>query len=230
MSGRSILYLIPQMAERLLLCFRSTQKHLAAVLIAASGLLSACGESSAAPIVDLKEGDIIFQTSRSSQSTAIQQATHSPYTPVGIMFNQNNSWCVLEAIGPVKYTPFKNWLANGIGAHFTIKRLKDSQTLTPQTLEKLRLEGNRLVGKPYDPYFGWSDDKLYCSELVCKVYKKATEIEIGVPRTLGEFDLTRPKVKAKLEERYGDKVPLSERVVAPSTLFDSPLLTTVYAQ
>lgn len=198
-----------------------------AALIAASGLLSGCGASSAVSSVELKEGDIVFQTSKSSQSTAIQQATHSPYTHVGILFNQNQSWCVLEAIGPVKYTPLKKWLANGFGAHYTIKRLKDSQALTQQNLEKLRLEGARLVGKPYDPYFGWSDDKLYCSELVWKVYKKATGIEIGVPRTLGEFDLTPPKVKAKLAERYGNNVPLNERVVAPSTIFDSPLLTSV---
>ena len=61
------------------------------------------------------------------------------------------------------------------------------------------------------------------SELVWKIYKKAADIEIGVPRTLGEFDLTPPKVKAKLAERYGSNVPLSERVVAPSTIYDSPM-------
>jgi hypothetical protein len=196
----------------------------------AASLLSGCGESSAAPIVDLKEGDIIFQTSKSSQSTAIQLATHSPYTHVGILFNQDESWCVLEAIGPVKYTPLKKWLANGIGAHYTIKRPKDSQVLTQQSLLKLRIEGDRLVGRPYDPYFGWSDDKLYCSELVWKVYKKATGMDIGTPRTLGEFDLTPPKVKAKLAERYGDNIPLNERVVAPSTIFESQLLTTDSSQ
>lgn len=201
-----------------------------AALIAASGLLSGCGDSSAVSSVELKEGDIVFQTSKSSQSTAIQQATHSPYSHVGILFNQNESWCVLEAIGPVKYTPLKKWLANGIGTHYTIKRLKDSQALTKQSLEKLRLEGDRLVSKPYDPYFGWSDDKLYCSELVWKIYKNATGIEIGVPRTLREFDLTPPKVKAKLAERYGKNVPLNERVVAPSTIFESPLLTTIVSR
>lgn len=193
-------------------------------------LLSGCSEVAAIPAVELKEGDIIFQTSKSSQSTAIQQATHSPYTHVGILFNQNDSWCILEAIGPVKYTPLKKWPANGIGAHYTIKRLKDSQALTQQNPEKLRLEGDRLVGKPYDPYFGWSDDKLYCSELVWKVYKKAADIEIGVPRTLGEFDLTPPKVKAKLAERHRGDIPLNERVVAPSTIYDSTSLTTVCAR
>lgn len=218
------------MAEIDLHSFSSTQKHLVAALISASALLSGCGDSSDNSSVELKEGDIVFQTSKSSQSTAIQQATHSPYTHVGILFNQNESWCVLEAIGPVKYTPLKKWLANGIGAHFTIKRLKETRALTQQRLEKLRLEGDRLVGKPYDPYFGWSDDKLYCSELVWKVYKKATGIEIGVPRTLGEFDLTPRKVKAKLAQRYGNNIPLSERVVAPSTIFESPVLTTVCSQ
>jgi hypothetical protein len=215
------------MAKIPLRCFSSTQRLLLFASIAASSLLSGCGDSTAVSAVELKEGDIAFQTSKSSQSTAIQQATHSPYTHVGILFNQNDRWCVLEAVGPVKYTPLKNWLANGIGTHYTIKRLKDSQALTQQSLEKLRLEGDRLVGKPYDPYFGWSDDKLYCSELVWKVYKKAAGIEVGVPRTLGEFDLTPPKVKAKLAERYGNSVPLNERVVAPSTIFDSPELATV---
>lgn len=101
------------------------------------------------------------------------------------------------------------------------------QALTQEGLEKLRLEGERMLGKPYDPYFGWSDEKIYCSELVWKVYKKAVGIEVGLPRTLGEFDLTAPKVKAKLAERYGQTVPLNERVVAPSTIFDSPVLMTV---
>lgn len=101
------------------------------------------------------------------------------------------------------------------------------QALTQEGMEKLRLAGERLLGKPYDPYFGWSDEKIYCSELVWKVYKKAVGIEVGVPRTLGEFDLTAPKVKAKLAERYGTAVPLNERVVAPSTIFDSSILMTV---
>ena len=34
----------------------------------------------------IKEGDIIFQTSTSSQSKAIQLATHSKYSHVGIIF------------------------------------------------------------------------------------------------------------------------------------------------
>ena len=34
----------------------------------------------------LRDGDIIFHTSRSAQSLAIQRATHSPYSHVGVIF------------------------------------------------------------------------------------------------------------------------------------------------
>lgn len=193
----------------------------------ASCLLSGCSESSATPTAELKEGDIIFQSLNSSQSTAIQLATHSPYTHVGILFKKGSDWQVLEAIGPVKYTSLNEWVDSGVGAHYTIKRLKNAKTLSISSLERLRRAGVRFIGKPYDPYFGWSDEKIYCSELVWKVYKEAIGIEVGVPKRLGQFDLTPPKVKAKLAERYGNNVPLNEQVVAPSTIFDSPVLTTV---
>lgn len=35
---------------------------------------------------NFEEGDIIFQTSMSSQSQAIQLATHSPYSHMGVLF------------------------------------------------------------------------------------------------------------------------------------------------
>lgn len=230
MGGPSILKLAPKATEMPFLCMLSTQRLLLAASIAATRLLFQCCDATANPATGLKEGDIIFQTSKSSQSMAIQLATHSLLSHAGILFNRHGKWYVLEAVGPVKYTPLNYWIAKGVGSHYTIKRLKDPNALTQQSLEKLRIEGARLIGKPYDPYFGWSDDKLYCSELIWKVYKKATGIEIGIPRTLGEFDLSSPKVKAKLEERFGKTLPLNERVITPSTIFVSPILTTVRAR
>jgi uncharacterized protein YcfL len=39
----------------------------------------------------LRDGDIIFQTSQSEQSIAIQKATHSQYSHMGIVFLRNGS-------------------------------------------------------------------------------------------------------------------------------------------
>jgi hypothetical protein len=49
----------------------------------------------------LRDGDIIFQTSRSEQSIAIQKATRSPYSHMGIVFLKNGSPYVYEAINTV---------------------------------------------------------------------------------------------------------------------------------
>ena len=45
--------------------------------------LLACATTSAP---EYRDGDIIFHTSRSSQSEAIRHATHSPFTDMGVIF------------------------------------------------------------------------------------------------------------------------------------------------
>jgi uncharacterized protein YycO len=43
----------------------------------------------------------------------------------------------------------------------------------------MQKEGEKLRGKKYDIYFGWDDQRIYCSELVWKIYKRGANIEIG---------------------------------------------------
>jgi hypothetical protein len=176
-----------------------------------------------------REGDIIFQTSLSSQSAAIQAATNSRYSHVGIVYLQEGAPYVYEAIGPVTFTPLDAWIARGDESHFVVKRLKDAdRVLTAEALEKMKAVGKRFEGKPYDLVFQWTDEKIYCSELVWKIYKGALGIEVGSLQNMRDFDLTDRRVKLKVEERYGDDVPLDETVISPASIFQSPLLTTVH--
>lgn len=175
----------------------------------------------------LRDGDIIFHTSNSRQSKAIQLATHSKYSHMGILFHDPNSWSVYEAVGPVKNTPLQNWVARGSGQHYVVKRLKNSTSLTPQTIAALKNIGDKFRDKPYDRYFEWSDDRLYCSELVWKMYKQSLGVEIGELQKLRDFDLTSPTVTSMLAERYGTAIPLNEQVITPSAMFDSLELITV---
>ena len=62
-----------------------------------------------------RDGDIIFQTSRSEQSIAIQKATRSQYSHMGIVFLRNGSPHVYEAIKTVQYTPLRKWVDRGEG-------------------------------------------------------------------------------------------------------------------
>lgn len=106
----------------------------------------------------VRDGDIIFHTSRSSQSIAIQKATHSKYSHMGIIFFRDGKPYVYEAIDTVRYTPLKEWGARGEGGHYVIKRLANvDRILTPQAVAKLRQTATRFQGKPYDLNFEWSD-------------------------------------------------------------------------
>lgn len=176
----------------------------------------------------LKNGDIIFQTSMSRQSQAIQLATKSPYSHMGIIYETKGDYWVYEAVGPVKLTPLKQWIQRGKDEHYVVKRLKNAKkTLTPTVLKKMKTVGEQFQGKPYDLYFEWSDDKIYCSELVWKIYKAAAGIELSPLSQLKDFDLSHPVVQQKIQERYRGAIPEEEWVISPAAIYESQELIQI---
>jgi hypothetical protein len=138
---------------------------------------------------------------------------------------------VFEAVEPVRTTPLDDWIARGEGGHFVAKRLRDAdRVLTPEALARMLRVAKRFRGKHYDLYFDWSDDRMYCSELVWKIYQRALGIQLGSLQTIGEFDLSDPVVRAKVQERWGGPPPRSEPVISPAAIFASDRLITVYSR
>jgi len=198
-----------------------TRRLLLAVAIL---LLCAC-DRAAEGRPRLQDGDIVFQTSASAQSQAIQAATHSPYSHMGLVVFRDGQPYVLEAIAHVQLTPLAAWAARGKGGRYVAKRLRDRSILSdPARLSALKEAALSFVGKPYDPYFEWSDERIYCSELVWKAFDRALGVRLGSLAPLLSFDLENPMVRHKLAERFGDKVPLDEQVISPAAMFDSGLL------
>ncbi|WP_306350275.1 YiiX family permuted papain-like enzyme [Flavobacterium sp. '19STA2R22 D10 B1'] len=176
----------------------------------------------------IQNGDLIFQISLSPQSKAIQLATQSKYSHCGIVYKNGDQYVVFEAVQPIKSTPLEQWIAKGKNRHYVVKRLKNSEEiLTDSALEKMKIVGAEFKGKNYDSFFEWSDDKIYCSELIWKIYQRAVGIEIGEIQQLKDFDLSNPAVKQKLKERYGATIPLNEKVISPASIFNSNALITV---
>jgi hypothetical protein len=201
-----------------------TRQGVAAFVAVLLGVAGACNAASGgAPSIG--EGDLVFQTSRSAQSVAIQKATHSRYSHMGVVLERRGRLVVFEAESTVRGTSLKAWLARGEGGHYVVKRLH--APLSAQQVERLRRTAKIFDGKPYDAAFGWSDRRIYCSELVWKLYDRALGISIGGLQKLGDFDLGNPLVQAKLHERYGKTIPLQEKVISPQAMFASPLLDTV---
>ena len=177
---------------------------------------------------ELCEGDIIFHESKSRQSKAIQLATKSRYSHMGILFKYKKSLHVLEAVQPVKITRLQDFVKRGVNKHYVIKRLKNyERVMNPKIIKKMKVHGKKFLGKNYDKYFEWSDKKIYCSELVWKLYQRTLDIKIGKLEKLRDFDLTSPIVKKLLTKRYGKKIPLTETVISPIAMFESNLLVTI---
>ncbi|WP_165670074.1 YiiX family permuted papain-like enzyme [Metapseudomonas otitidis] len=186
------------------------------------------GLAQAVPLPEVQEGDIIFHQSRSAQSLAVQQATHSRYSHMGLVLQHQGRLQVFEAGARVQYVPLAQWIARGEGGHYVAKRLiRADELLTADALEHMHSLAEGLRGRRYDLTFEWSDQRLYCSELVWKLYERTLGLRLGELQRIRDFDLSSPVVKAKMRERYGQAVPLDETVISPVAIFESPLLVTV---
>jgi len=176
-----------------------------------------------------RSGKLLFHTSRSSQSLAIQKATRSPYSHMGLVFLEHGTAWVSEAVQPVQKTPLAQWIARGRDGAFVARRLKQGQRLlTPESVRRLKKETEKYLGREYDLYFEWSDERVVCSELVWKIYQKALGISLGARARLRSFDLSDPVVQAEIRERWPAGAPADEWVISPAAMFASEQLETVF--
>lgn len=172
----------------------------------------------------VQSGDLVFHRSRSPQSAVIAEVTRSPWTHVGVVLERGGEPWVLEAAGPVRLTRLDRWRARGEGGRTLVRRLP--RALSAGELAALRREGERYLGRPYDARFEWSDRRMYCSELVWKVYERALGVRLTEPERWSALALT-PRARALARRRLGRLPRPSEVVVTPAALATSPALVTV---
>jgi hypothetical protein len=203
---------------KILSCFRCACLALAA--------WSAIPHAHTAEAPRLQEGDIVFSSSERGQGEAIIAATGSPYTHCGIVFEKDGKMMVLEAVQPVGVVTLERFMTLSEPGTFTAKRLKT--TVTPALYQKARAWAQQQMGRNYDARFLWDDTNLYCSELVWKIYQKAG-VELCPPRKFRDYDLEKPAVRKIIQQRFGgmDRVPMDEKVVAPSDIAGSTELMEV---
>lgn len=179
--------------------------------------------------IKLQTGDILFVSSASGQGKAIQLATKSKYTHVGIVFVEHGTTYVYHAVEPVMKSTLNEFLQCSADGKFVAKRLKQANTLNSATNEQMRQMATALLGKHYDIFFNWKDDEWYCSEFVWKLYERNYKLEIGKLRPLKDFDLSSGEVQAIMKKRYGNAIPYNEKMISPQDMFESPLLEEVKA-
>lgn len=172
---------------------KSTIRWALVVLI---GLLAATAHAQA--FSDFRNGDLVFQTTRSKQSYAIMWASKSVYSHVGLIERQGNAVYVLEAVGRVSRTPLATWLAHGRMRRFTVYR---DPRLAADQQANLVQAARQYLGRPYDLYFTSGNRAIYCSELVALAYQ-ALHVPVGRWQKVSELDVDNPLVRKLVRSRW----------------------------
>lgn len=170
-------------------------------------------------VKEVREGDVIFQTSQSQQSPLIQIATRSKISHCGIIVMRNGKPYVLETLKTLVITPLDQFIARGEGGKYWLKRSKK---------ENIKIKYDSYLGKPYDLAFKFDNGKFYCSELVYDIYKNQLGIELCMPKKVSAYLILGtdklPAIKKAMEKRG---ITQNQYAVAPVDIFESEYLESV---
>ena len=171
------------------------------------------------PVSEVREGDVIFQTSKSQQSPLIQIGTRSKITHCGIIVMRGGKPYVLETLKTLVLTPLDKFIARGEDGKYWIKR---------SSKENIKIKYAKYLGRPYDLAFKFDNGRFYCSELVYDIYQKQLGIQLAEPRQVKDYLILftdqLPKLKRAMKRRGISK---EQYAIAPVDIFNSEYLESV---
>ena len=171
------------------------------------------------PITDIREGDVIFHTSQSSQSPLIQIGTRSHITHCGIVVIKEGKPYVLETLKTLVLTPLDKFIVRGKDGKYWLKR---------SDKEDIKIDYAHYLGKSYDFAFSFDNDIYYCSELVYDIYKRQLGIELCTPKQIGDYLILGTDKLDKIEEAMSRRgITKEQYAVAPVDIFESEHLYNV---
>ncbi len=171
------------------------------------------------------EGDVVFQSFPHDPLTdTIEGVSESPYSHCGMVMKQDGAWSVIEAVGPVMITPMDDWVDRGRNHAFAVFRFREKyRKLVPQMIEAAKT----FLGRPYDIHYEMGDEKIYCSELLYKAFKKASGEDLGKVERLEK--LNWKPYEAFIRKIEGGKLPLDRAMITPRAVTEAPQVEKVYS-
>lgn len=170
-------------------------------------------------VSEVREGDVIFQTSKSQQSPLIQIGTRSKITHCGIIVMRGGKPYVLETLKTLVLSPLDKFIARGEDGKYWIKRSKKGN---------IKIKYAKYLGRPYDLAFKFDNGRFYCSELVYDIYQKQLGIQLAEPRQVKDYLILftdrLPKLKRAMKRRGISK---EQYAIAPVDIFNSDYLESV---
>lgn len=164
---------------------------------------------------ELAAGDLVFQDLQCGERCAlIRNITQSPYSHVGVVVEEDGELVVWEAYHPVGPTPLGDWLRRGRDALVAVLRPSAALAEHRQGMEAAMRE---MAGRPYDGFYRWDDESIYCSELVAKAYAAALGHDLieAHPQDFGIYE-------ARVRSLSGGRLTPETPMVTPRDLVEFP--------
>ena len=167
--------------------------------------------------LDIKVGDIVLQPLHCWTCSLIEAQTQSEYSHIGVVVEISNDqvW-VAEAYQKVQVlslAEFNSKTQKGI----PLKIMRPS--FVPTDFKSIYFK--HFDGLPYDAKFLWSDEKIYCSELIYKLFELA---KMTVPKPAPMiFDINRQWWK----RYFHGQIPDGEWGISPADFDDESLYELV---
>lgn len=175
-------------------------------------------------LADKQEGDILMQSlPRSELVDAIESVSRSPWSHTGILVKRDGHWLVAQALMNVHYTPLLEYIIQGRDLRIDAYRVKG---LTPEQRSKIQPGIAKLLGRPYDINYEPSDRKIYCSELVWKVYDRELGIQVGAWEKLG--DLNWQSAETMIRAAAKGALPADLQMITPVGLTKTAKIVAVW--
>ncbi len=173
----------------------------------------------------LESGDLIFHTSTSPQSKAIQKATGSRLSHMGVIDMTSGRPMVIEGRGtshPAQFNEFINRDPNRYYVIYRFPNLTDDQKLM------VVREARAQLGRPYDKWFTFHNSAIYCSELAWNAFR-GIAVSLGTVQKVGQLSLGSEMVKQLMRDRAGQH-PLCARVSRDqcrANIFNDDIITPI---
>ena len=196
-----------------------------------SGSASTVSPSAASPLpsptptgaISFREGDVIFQQSTGELPDVIAAVTQSPITHCGMILLEGDEIMVIEAADGVEKTPLVQWIRRGKDEKFALLR---PEKIPAGGITKAVSHANKFIGRPYDLQYEMTDEKIYCSELVYKAYRRGAGVRLGKLQKLG--DLKYQGHEGFIRKLTSGTLPLDREMITPVALYETPDLSVIY--
>jgi hypothetical protein len=160
-----------------------------------------------------KVGDLVLVSYPCYLCQMIERLDGSPFSHIG-MISSIDPLMVLEAFGAqgVSEISLTSFLSRKLTQGSVVLTLRP-KVFKEHIFNKLRLN---YMGKPYDPAFRWDGEKLYCSELIYKLYSALQLTSFKLKPKKVYYTVDR-KLWENYFSRYG--VPDGELAISPGDFY-----------